>query len=433
MVGVCPKVALDHRNPFCCKRVLDIYQLSFPLMRALLTAVLIAAAAAIPAAAQDSVARGKYLAVLGDCAGCHTAPEMGAPPYAGGVSFTASYGTMYSPNITPDKQTGIGNWTADQFYTALHTGITAHGKHLYPAFPFIYFTHVTRADSDAIYAYLRTIKPVRARPPANRLMPPFNIRPLMAFWDAVFFHEGTYKNDPSRSAAWNRGNYIVNGFGHCAECHTPKNILFGDETSKPLQGAVEAGWFSANLTGNKRDGLGQWSIADIVQYLKTGQNKYAWAAGTMQEKVTSSTSKMTDADLMAIATYLKSLPSAPESEPSASDASAMQHGEAVFVANCSSCHSEPGAGTPRDYPNLAGDTLVAGRSPETVTRIVLQGAQSAKTSNAPVSFSMPGFGALTDRDVADVVTYIRNSWGNRAEPVSVSQVKSIRKTIRSGG
>jgi mono/diheme cytochrome c family protein len=401
------------------------------LKRALLATALIACFAA-PAAAQDSVSRGKYLAILGDCAGCHTAPTMGAPPYAGGVPFSASYGTLYSPNITPDKQTGIGNWTADQFYTALHTGIAPHGKHLYPAFPFVYFTHVTRADSDAIYAYLRTVKPVRSTPPPNKLMPPFDIRAMMAFWDAMFFKEGTYKNDPSKSAAWNRGDYIVNGFGHCAECHTPKNILFGDETSKPLQGAVEAGWFSANLTGDKRDGLGRWSVADIVQYLKTGRNKYAWAAGTMQEKVTSSTSKMSDADLMAIATYLKSLPAAPEPQPSSPKAETMSHGQAVFVANCSSCHLEPGAGTPRAYPDLAGDTLVVGRSPETVTRIVLQGAQSARTANAPISYSMPGFGALTNRDVADVVTYIRNSWGNRANPVSVSQVKSIRKMIATG-
>jgi mono/diheme cytochrome c family protein len=401
------------------------------LKRALLATALIACIAT-PAAAQDAVSRGKYLAILGDCAGCHTKSTIGAPPYAGGLPFTAAFGTLYSPNITPDKQTGIGNWTQDQFYTTLHTGIAPRGKHLYPAFPFLYFTHIRRADSDAIYAYLRTVKPVRSTPPPNKLIPPFDIRATMVFWDAMFFKEGTYKNDPARSAAWNRGNYIVNGFGHCAECHTPKNILFGDETGKPLQGAVEEGWFSANLTGNKGDGLGRWSLADIVQYLKTGRNKYAWAAGTMQEKVTSSTSKMTDTDLMAVATYLKSLPAAPESQPSAPDASAMHHGQAVYIANCASCHSEPGAGTPRDYPDLAGDTLIVGRSPETVTRIVLEGAQSAKTANAPTSYSMPGFGALKNKDVADVVTYIRNSWGNHADPVSVSQVKAIRKLIVTG-
>jgi mono/diheme cytochrome c family protein len=402
------------------------------LQRVILMAALIASVVT-QAAAEDVVARGKYLAVLGDCEGCHTKSTAGAPPFAGGLPFVAAFGTMYSSNITPDKQTGIGRWTQDQFYRALHTGVAAHGKRLYPAFPFIYFTHVTRPDSDAVLAYLRTVKPVRARPPANRLTPPFNIRAMMAFWDAMFFREGAFKNDPSKSAAWNRGNYIVNGFGHCAECHTPKNILFGDENDQALAGAVEEGWFSANLNGNRRDGLGRWTAADIVQYLKTGRNRYAWAAGSMQEKVASSTSKMNDGDLMAIATYLKSLPAAPQAQPKAPDASAMRNGQSVFVSDCSSCHSEPGAGTPRDYPSLAGDTLVVGHSPETVTRIVLEGAQSARTANAPTAFSMPGFGALTDKDVADVVTYIRNSWGNRAAPIYANDVKVLRKLIAAEG
>jgi mono/diheme cytochrome c family protein len=399
------------------------------MLKQILSATVLIATLTQRADAQDVVARGKYLAVLGDCAGCHTKSQAGSPLYAGGLPFAAAFGTMYSPNITPDKQAGIGNWTEDQFYTALHTGVAAHDKHLYPAFPFIYFTHISRADSDAIYAYLRTVKPVHSTPPPNRLIPPFNIRAMMMFWDAMFFDEGTYKNDPSKSAVWNRGNYIVNGFGHCAECHTPKNLLFGDEKDKSFTGAVEEGWFSANLNGNRRDGLGRWSAKDIVQYLKTGRNKYAWAAGSMQEKVSSSTSKMSDADLAAIATYLKSLPAAPESQPQPPAASAMQNGEAVFVADCSSCHSEPGAGIPRSYPDLAGDSLIVGRSPETVTRIVLQGAQSAKTANAPTDYSMPGFAALKDTDIADVVTYIRNSWGNRAAPVSANAVKALRKTI----
>ncbi|HEY5338380.1 MAG TPA: c-type cytochrome [Rhizomicrobium sp.] len=397
-----------------------------------LLAVAMVAASAGYAQAQDAVARGKYLAILGDCAGCHTQAATGSPPYAGGLAFVAAFGTLYSPNITQDKHTGIGSWTADQFYHTLHAGVGAGGKHLYPAFPFPYFTHITRADSDAIYAYLRTIKPVRAVPPPNRLIPPFDIRAMMVFWDAMFFKEGTFANDPSKSAVWNRGNYIVNGFGHCAACHTPKNILFGDETDKALTGGTQQGWFSANLNGNRRDGLGKWSAADIVQYLKTGRNKYAWAAGSMQEKITSSTSHMHDDDLMAIATYLKSLPAAPESTPSAPDASAMQRGRDVFVANCSACHSEPGAGTPREYPDLAGDTLIVGRDSQTVLRILLQGAQSAQTPNAPTTYSMPGFAALRNQDIADVATYIRNAWGNRAGSVSAKDVKKLREALVTG-
>lgn len=395
--------------------------------RVLLTISLILAS--FPAAADDRTSRGRYLAILGDCAGCHTKADALSPPYSGGLPFVAAFGTIYSSNITPDKETGIGNWTPAQFYKALHTGIAADGHHLYPAFPFPYFTHVTRADSDALYAYLRTVKPVHAVPPPNKLIPPFNIRAMMMLWNQLFLDPKPLKNNPTKSGAWNRGNYIVNGFGHCAACHTPKNALFGDETSKALTGGTQEDWFSANLNGNDRDGLGRWTVADIVQYLKTGRNKYAWAAGSMQEKVTSSTSHMSDGDLTAIAIYLKSLPPAPQPEPSHPGTLAMQKGQAVFVAECSACHTEPDAGTPRAYPSLAGDTLVMGREPTTVIRIVLQGAQSAKTQNAPTTYSMPSFAALKDKDIADVMTYIRNAWGNRASPVSTKEVKTLRKAL----
>jgi mono/diheme cytochrome c family protein len=390
-------------------------------------AFVIGAAGGAQASAPDVVARGKYLATLGDCAGCHT--NGNGPQFIGGLPFTAAFGTLYSSNITPDDETGIGKWTADQFYHTLHTGVTASGKHLYPAFPFIYFTHITRADSDAIYAYLRTVKPVRSTPPANKLIFPFNIRLVMTFWDMMFFKEGTFRADPSKSQAWNRGKYIVNGFGHCAACHTPKNLLFGDEQSEALTGGTQEDWFSANLNGNMQGGLGKWTAEDIVQYLKTGWNKYAAAAGSMQEKVTSSTSHMTDTDLMAIATYLKSLP--PISQPSspAPNVHQMEAGKTVFMARCSVCHLEPGAGEPRAYPDLAGDTLIMGREPETVVRIVLQGSESAKTPNAPTRFSMPGFAALTDKDIADVTTYVRNAWSNRASPVSSDQVEALRKKL----
>jgi mono/diheme cytochrome c family protein len=188
-------------------------------------------------------------------------------------------------------------------------------------------------------------------------------------------------------------------------------------------------WFSANLNGNAHGGLGKWSEADIVQYLKTGRNRYAAAAGSMQEKVTSSTSHMRDSDLMAIATYLKSLPPILQETPPSPDARAVHAGEAVFVASCSACHLEPGAGQPRDYPDLAGDTLIMGRDPETVIRIILQGAQSARTPNAPTRFSMPGFAGLSDQDIADVATYVRNAWGNRASPVSPKAVKELRAAL----
>jgi mono/diheme cytochrome c family protein len=382
--------------------------------------------------AQDAVARGRYLAVLGDCAGCHTAGH--GAPFAGGLTFSTQFGTLYSSNITPDKQTGIGNWTADQFYRALHEGVAPGGKHLYPAFPYFYFTLLNRADTDALFAFLKTQKPVHSVPPANKLNFPFNFRFLMVFWNWLFLDEGAYKPNPAKSAAWNRGAFIVKGLGHCAACHTPKNILFGDETDKALTGTVVEDWFSANLTGNPHGGLGKWSRADIVRYLATGINKYATAAGTMQEKVSSSTSHMTDADRNAIAVYLKSLPGKATPSSEKPDPQIMGQGEDVFVATCQECHQAPGIpdmpGTHLPvYPKLAGDTLVMGRDSTTVVRIILEGAASPTTPNARPTFEMPGFAALSNEDIAAVATYIRNAWGNSAPPVGADDVATLRQKI----
>ena len=394
----------------------------------LLTAFVVLAFTSVAhAQTPDAIARGKYLAVLGDCAGCHT--EGNGPAFAGGEGFSATFGTVYAANITPDKETGIGKWTAEQFYRAMHDGIRADGAHLYPAFPYAYFTHISRADTDAVFAYLKMLKPVHATPPKNQLIFPFNIRAVMWFWDAMFLDKRPFRADPSQSTAWNRGAAIVNGLGHCAACHTPKDLLFGDETDEAFTGTVLDNWFSANLTGNKRDGLGRWTASDIVQYLKTGQNSYATAAGSMQEVVTDSMSHMNDGDLAAIATYLKSRSATPEKAPPAPDPHTMQAGQVVFVENCSACHLEPNPGAPRDYPKLAGDTLIAGRDPTTVLHIVLEGAQSSITPNAKTGYSMPSFVALTDQDIADVTTYIRNAWGNRASSVSRGDVSRLRSAI----
>jgi mono/diheme cytochrome c family protein len=400
---------------------------------------------ATPAFCDDqasSAARGKYLAVLGDCAGCHTAPHQ--PAFSGGLPFTAGFGTLYSTNITPDKQTGIGNWTGDQFYRALHEGIAADGRHLYPAFPYIYFAKVTRADTDALFAYLKTVAPVYRPPTSNRLLFPFNIRQMMMFWNWLYLGAKPFAADPAKTALVNRGDYLVGGLGHCAACHTPKNILFGDEKTKPLAGGVVDNWFAANLSGDAGEGLGHWSAGDLSRYLATGRNAYATAAGSMQEKVTLSTSHMTDDDRAAIAAYLKSLPpvamSASTAKNPAPAAAAMQRGEAIFVARCSACHAPPGqkparvtavgpAGALADDPQLAGDTLVVGRDPTTVLRIILDGAQSPVTDNERITYSMPGFAALSDEEVADVASYIRNAWGNHAPAASKADVTRLRRAM----
>jgi mono/diheme cytochrome c family protein len=379
----------------------------------------------------SSVARGAYLAVLGDCAGCHTRAH--GAPYTGGVAFHAQFGTVYSTNITPDRATGIGNWTGEQFYRALHEGIAADGGHLYPAFPYVYFRRLSRRDTDDLFAFLRTVRPVRQAPTPNRLAFPFNIRALMVFWNWLYLPRDTPAQGAAKSGIWRRGEYLVNGVGHCAGCHTPKDILFGDVSGRELTGAVVQDWFSANLTASASDGLGKWTVADVVTYLASGRNRYATAAGTMQEKVTSSTSRMHPQDRLAIAIYLKSL--APQNLGRRTPADTARHaaGQAVFVQHCVICHDpprivDPGAPLP-DYPRLGGDTLVQGRDPTTVLRIILEGAQSPLAPGAPTPYSMPAFATLSDQEIADVATYIRTNWGNKAAPVGRRTVERLRSDL----
>ena len=377
--------------------------------------------------AQADVSRGKYLVAVGDCVVCHTAPDAKDRPYAGGYALHATFGTVFSTNITPDKQTGIGTWTSDQFYRAMHEGIAADGHHLYPAFPYVYFSKISRADSDAIYAYLRTIKPIHAQPPADKLIFPTNIRLGMLFWNMLFFDSTPAQTNPSKSEQWNRGSQIVNGLGHCGGCHTPKNILFADKSNEAFQGEVVDGWYAPNLTSSPQSGLGKWTAADIVQYLKTGSNRFGRVVGGMQDVVEKSTSVMSDDDLNAIAAYLKSLPAAPEGPIARPSLQAMAAGETVFVERCAVCHSPKKA---HDYPPLAGNSTVLNSDPTTLVRVIFHGAQSIADSKDRAGFSMPGFPVLSNEELADVATYIRNSWRNNAGSVSEKQARKIREFYR---
>jgi mono/diheme cytochrome c family protein len=387
----------------------------------------------VPAHADSAVERGRYLAILGDCQGCHTAPHQ--PPFSGGVPFTARFGTLYSTNITPDRLTGIGNWNEDDFYRALHEGIAPGGRHLYPAFPYVYFARLSRQETHDLFAWLKTLMPVHRSSTPNTLYFPFNIRGGMSVWDWLYLDSTPYHVDGRQSAAWNRGRFVVEGPGHCAACHTPKDILFGDQTAEAFTGARLQNWFAANLTGSKFDGLGSWSHDELVRYLASGRNSHATAAGSMEEKVSLSTSRMTEADRNAIATYLKSLP--PQEPPPSPPPSAAQMvpGQNVFVSRCAFCHEPPGRpaqptwGLPADYPKLAGDTLLMGRDPTTVVRIILKGAQAPTTPHSPPTFAMPAFPVLSDSQIADVATYIRNSWGNRAPAVTAAAVAAERHAI----
>jgi mono/diheme cytochrome c family protein len=359
-------------------------------------------------------------------------------PFAGGRGIETPFGVIYSPNITPDRQTGIGAWTDEQFYRALHEGVEADGSRLYPAFPYPYYTRVTRDDVQTIRAYLNTLEPISNSPLHNKLPFPLNERILMRPWDWLFFEDGTFRPDPNKSAAWNRGAYLVEGLGHCGACHTPKNMLGADDNDRHLQGDNLQNWFAPNLGGDLRTGLGSWSESDIATYLKTGRNARSNATGPMSEVIQYSTSQMTWDDLNAMAVYLKDLPNqdrharneAPSSRVGTNLAKA---GEAIYFDQCAACHRASGEGVPNFFPPLKGNANAQQNDQTTDIRVILNGARSVPTEMRPTPLSMPAFGwKLSDEQVAAVATYVRNAWGNTAPAVSADQVRDLRGKLRAG-
>ncbi|MGN6277711.1 MAG: c-type cytochrome [Sphingomonas sp.] len=376
----------------------------------------------------DLIRRGRYLTIAGDCVSCHT--RAGGHPFEGGLGLKTPFGVIYSPNITSDRDTGIGGWTPDQFFAALHKGVAPGGKYLYPALPYPHFTTIPRGDSDAILAYLKTVPARSYVQPANRLPFPLDIRLGMIAWNALNFSPHAFRPDPSQPLAWNRGAYLVEGLGHCGACHTAKTALGAEQHDRALQGGTLDNWVAPDLTGNPRTGLGKWSGADIVEYLKTGRNAHSNAAGQMAEVVTYSTSMLNDQDLAAIATYLKSLkPSADAASPAPAVA-AMRAGGAIYADACTSCHLAAGKGQPRMFPPLAGSAAAQQADPTGVIRLILAGGRTAPTLTHASFQSMPSFAwKLNDQQVADVATFVRNSWGNRAAPVSADQVADLRAKL----
>jgi mono/diheme cytochrome c family protein len=379
----------------------------------------------------DRVERGRYLAVLSDCAACHTAP--GGQPFAGGVALQTPFGKLVAPNITPDADTGIGNMTNEEFLAALHDGRGHDGKRLYPAMPYPAYTKMTDDDVLAIRAYLATVAPVSNAVVSNQLPFPLNIRLAMAVWNGLNFTPGRYQPNPQKSAEWNRGAYIAEGAAHCGTCHTPKTVLGADKSSAALSGATLQGWFAPDITNDPRKGIGGWSKDDLVQYLKTGTNKWTLASGPMADAVSHSTSRMTDADIAAIASYLKdSGEGGPASRPDpvAAGDTAMRAGAAIYKDSCAACHKDSGQGEVQLFPRLAGSALVQSDDPTTLERVVLQGTRAVSTSGAPTAPAMPAFDwRFDDAQVAAVLTYIRNSWGNAAASVSAGAVASQRESL----
>jgi len=397
-------------------------------------AALLVTRAAVAADLQsfETVARGQYLAVVADCAACHTKP--GGKPFAGGVALKTPFGTLVGPNITPDPDAGIGAWTDDQFVAALHDGRGRGGIRLFPAMPYPAYTKMTREDALAIRAYLQTIAPEPDKIEANRLPFPLSIRFNMAVWNALNFNPGRIEPDSSKSAEWNRGRYLVDALGHCGTCHTPKTLLGADNVSAYLQGGPLQGWFAPNITADSRKGVGGWSIDEIVRYLKTGVSPDSIATGDMTEEIVHSSSKMTDSDLKTIAVYLKSLVTPKESVPVSLAASdpRMVAGQAIYKDNCAACHTDAGTGTPGLFARLARSNTVQSDDPTTLIRVVLMGSQGVSTADAPTSPAMPSFGwRLNDAQVASVLTYIRNTWGNAAALISTDQVNAIKAKLAS--
>ena len=372
--------------------------------------VLLAGNAVAQTAADDVVARGAYLARAGDCVSCHTAPA--GQPYAGGYKLDTPFGYLLSPNITPDAATGIGRWTADDFWRALHQGVNQRGQDMYPVMPFDFYTRVSREDSDAIFAYLRSVPAVRNAVVVNHLRFPFNQRWSMAVWRELYFSEGSHKPDPAKSAAWNRGAYLVEGLGHCSACHSPRNALGGIEKDKAYTGATVDGWFALNLTSELHTGLGSWTVEQIATYLKTGAVAgKTTALGPMALVVKNSTSQMSEADLSAMATYLKDIPANStlrQGKPAPDPTRAA--GAALYLDHCAGCHQAGGRGMPGVFPPLAGNGVVLASDPADILKVVLHGVP-AQGKYVP----MPAFaGQLNDQQVADLANYLRTSWGNAA-------------------
>lgn len=387
------------------------------------------------------IKNGEYLSRAGDCAACHTAP--GGKAFAGGLKMTTPVGAIFSSNITPDKNSGIGDYTEQDFSKALRQGIAKDGHHLYPAMPYPSFSKLSDNDVHDLYLYFTHQVPAVAQTNKSSDIPfPLNMRWPLAVWNSVFLEKKPYYSDPKQTADWNRGAYLVQGLGHCGSCHTPRGIGFEEKSldqtgSTYLAGGTLEGWHAPNLRGDATTGLGQWNEGDISQFLQRGHTERSAAFGSMVAVIQDSTQYLTDRDRQAIAVYLKSLPADGKSNVQVNNddtTQALEKGDVskagaqVYLDNCSGCHLSSGQGEKNAFPQLAQNPAVVSDDPSSIINVVLQGSRAPKTETAPTGMRMPGFAwRLDDQEVADVVNFIRNGWGNQASNVTVSQVKAIRK------
>ena len=376
----------------------------------------------------ENIARGAYLARAGDCVACHT--SRGGPEYAGGRALDTPFGRLYGPNLTPDIETGIGRWSADDFWNALHNGKSVDGRLLYPAFPYTNYTRVARADSDALYAYLRSLPPQRRPNQPHELDFPYNQQALLAGWRLLYFKPAVFTPEPARGAEWNRGAYLVEGLGHCSACHSTRN-QFG-ANKEGLDGGLipTLGWYAPSLTSGSEAGLGDWDKEHIVALLGAGISPRGSATGPMAEVVARSLQYLTPDDLGAMASYLQSLPATqaprPDRAPPAGE-QVLAEGRRIYEAQCAQCHGDDGRGKLPAYPPLAGNRAVTLTPAVNAIRMTVNGGFPPGTKGNPRPYGMPPFGhELDDAQVAAVLSWIRVSWGNAAPPVSAVEVNRYR-------
>lgn len=374
------------------------------------------------------VERGASLARAGNCAGCHT--TAGGAPYAGGRGIETPFGTVYASNLTPDPTTGIGRWSLADLSRALRHGQSPDGRLLYPAFPYPSYTRLSREDTAALYAFLRTLAPVDQPNRPHALRFPYNTQAALAVWRGLFFRPERFEADRDRSAEWNRGKYLVQGLGHCTACHASRNALGGSREADAFAGGLMPGqkWYAPALTRPDEAGVQQWPVERIVQFLKTGTAGQATAAGPMAEVVYTSTQHLSEADLAAMATFLVALPTRPEAAAPVRPAASMtlQRGAAVYRAHCVACHGEQGQGAPGLYPALAGNRAVTLETPNNVIHMIRRGGFAPSTDGNPQPFGMPPFAQVLDTDdIAAVATFIRQSWRNQGREVTPLEVIGV--------
>jgi len=380
------------------------------------------------AATSANIERGAYLARAGDCIACHTA--RGGVAYAGGRALETPFGRFYGPNLTPDVATGIGGWSADDFWNALHNGIAKDGRLLYPAFPYTNTTKVTRDDSDALFAYFQSLAPQRQPNRPHELGFPYDSQILLAGWRLLYFRPGVHEVQASRDLAWNRGAYLVEGLGHCSACHSTRN-RFGANKDGLNGGLIPTlGWYAPSLTSGSEAGLGDWDREHIVALLGTGISPRGSATGPMAEVVARSLQYLTQEDLGAMARYLQSLPSTPAPKPERLPPASEQvlaEGGRIYAASCAQCHGDDGKGKLPAYPPLAGNRAVTLSPAVNAIRMTVNGGFPPGTKGNPRPYGMPPFGhELDDAQVAAVLSWIRNSWGNAASPVTAVEVNRYR-------